>query len=227
MKVVVVFSGGLDSTVLLHHFAVQGHECHALSICYGQRHQRELSAASHVHHRIRDILAIPEDHFTHQTLMLPQLRNVLGGSSQTSPDVAVPHGHYAEESMKKTVVPNRNMILLSMAIGYGVSLRADAVVYGAHKGDHAIYPDCRPEFVKAMQLATELCDYEPPKLLAPFIYDSKAQIVARGAREGAPMYLSYSCYAGDQQHCGKCGTCVERREAFQLAGVADPTIYES
>jgi 7-cyano-7-deazaguanine synthase len=233
MKAVVVFSGGLDSTVLLNHYVsrlaspniLMYEEVHALSIFYGQRHHRELVAAVRI---------VPElakrwkrTGLVHKVLQLPELAGILTGSSQTDPSVSVPHGHYAEESMKATVVPNRNMILLSLAIGYAVSIKADVVAYGAHAGDHAIYPDCRPEFVAHMQNVTALCDWSPPKLLAPFIFNSKADIAKRGKVENAPMELSYSCYEGGLVHCGLCGTCQERREAFIKAGISDPTIYAS
>lgn len=231
MKAVVVFSGGLDSTVLLNHYVsrlaspniIMYEEVHALSIFYGQRHHRELIAAVRI---------VPElakrwkrTGLVHRVLQLPELSSILTGSSQTDPNVPVPHGHYAAETMKATVVPNRNMILFSLAIGYAVSIKADVVAYGAHAGDHAIYPDCRPEFVEGMQRVTGLCDWTPPKLLAPFINVTKAHIALRGKEENAPMEMSYSCYEGGTVHCGKCGTCVERRECFQLAGIPDPTIY--
>lgn len=221
MKIVVIFSGGLDSTVLLNHVLRQGHEAIALSINYGQRHRRELDASILVVNYLNDIGG---GHVQHHILDLSVLRTILGGSSQTS-DLPVPHGHYAEESMKQTVVPNRNMIMLSVAAGLAISSKAQRVAYGAHAGDHAIYPDCRPEFAEAVGGALALCDWEPPKLWSPFVKMNKWDIVSLGSMEAAPMHLSYSCYEGGVQHCGKCGTCRERHESFGRAGVWDPTSW--
>lgn len=217
MKVVCLVSGGLDSCVLAASLAADGDAVRSLSVHYGQRHARELRSAEAVAAR----LGIP-----HQLLDLTPLGALLGGSSQTDSRVPVPEGHYADESMRTTVVPNRNMILLAVAVATAIGSRFDAVAYAAHAGDHPVYPDCRPEFVAALRSAVALCDWEPPLLLAPFSGLTKAEVVGRGARLGAPLDLTWSCYVGGELHCGRCGTCVERREAFQLAGVKDPTKYE-
>jgi 7-cyano-7-deazaguanine synthase len=128
--------------------------------------------------------------------------------------------------MKLTVVPNRNMLLLSIATAWAISEKADAIYYAAHLGDHAIYPDCRKVFVDKMREAIALADWHSVELFAPFEEQTKADIVRHGVNVSAPMELSWSCYKGGAKHCGKCGTCVERREAFQLAEVQDPTEYE-
>lgn len=216
MKSVLLFSGGLDSTTALYSQLEAGNEVRCLSINYGQRHRKELMAARQIAQRLNVPLHI---------LDLTSTRVLLAGSSQTS-DLDVPEGHYTEESMKLTVVPNRNMIMLSMAIGWAVSLKFDSVVYAAHSGDHAIYPDCRPEFVQAMQTAAKLCDWHSVQIEAPFVSFSKSEIVRKGTELHIPYQLTWSCYKGGDVHCGKCGTCVERREAFELAGVIDPTTYE-
>lgn len=153
-------------------------------------------------------------------------KSIFPGSSQTSEDVPVPEGHYAEESMKATVVPNRNMVLLSLATAWAVSLKAQYVAYAAHAGDHAIYPDCRPEFFGHLGEAIRRCDWHKVEPLSPFIRMTKSQIVKEGDKLQVPFERTYSCYKGGEKHCGKCGTCVERREAFSLAGVPDPTQYE-
>lgn len=216
MKTVLIYSGGLDSTVLLFHLLGTGDEVHALSVDYGQRHRKELSAAASicaqagVEHRIADLSSI---------------RDLLGGSSLTASDIPVPEGHYEEESMKATVVPNRNMIMLSVATGWAISLKADSVTYGAHSGDHAIYPDCRKEFADAMDAAIHLADWHQISLNRPFVGKTKAEIVALGYDLKVPFEQTWSCYKGEDIHCGRCGTCVERKEAFQLAGVDDPTQY--
>jgi 7-cyano-7-deazaguanine synthase len=151
----------------------------------------------------------------------------LGGSSLTSPEIAVPHGHYAQQSMKQTVVANRNMIMLAVAAGWAINQRAERVAYAAHTGDHAIYPDCRPEFAEAVDRAIRLADWHEVYLYCPFVRLTKAQIVARGAELGVDFVHTWSCYEGGRIHCGRCGTCFERREAFQEANVADPTEYEA
>ena len=216
MKTICLFSGGLDSTVLLWHLLHQGHEVKCLSVNYGQRHAREVLSAK----RIVQLTQVE-----HEVADLRSVSHLLTGSALTS-DIEVPEGHYAEESMRQTVVPNRNMILLSVAIGGAVSTGSDAVAFACHAGDHTIYPDCRPEFTEAMRLAASLCDWRPVEVLAPFVDKTKAEIVKIGAQLGAPLEQTWSCYQGAKLHCGRCGTCVERREAFDLAGVPDPTEYE-
>lgn len=201
--------------MLLAHLLAEGREVHCLSVDYGQRHRRELEAAraicAHygVDHRLADLRALAP----------------LFGSNALTGSVKVPEGHYEEESMKATVVPNRNMLLISVATAWAVSLRAESVAYGAHGGDHAIYPDCRPEFAEALDRAVRLADWHEVRLERPFVKMDKADIVRRGAELDVPFGLTWSCYVGGERHCGKCGTCVERKEAFRLAGVADPTDY--
>ena len=217
MKALVLFSGGLDSTVLATQLKSEGAKTRLLSIDYGQRHVRELKRAE----QIAQALELP-----HQVLRLPDLGPLLGGSSLTDEKVELPEGHYAEESMKATVVPNRNMILLALAGGHALSIRFDTIAYAAHAGDHTIYPDCRPEFADAMETALGLADWEKLNLHRPFVHLSKTDLVKKGAKLGAPLHLTWSCYAGREIHCGKCGTCVERKEAFALAKIPDPTEYE-
>jgi 7-cyano-7-deazaguanine synthase len=217
MKALVLFSGGLDSTVLAAQLLADGAETRLLSIDYGQRHAKELQQAE----KIAEALGLP-----HRILRLPDLGPLLGGSSLTDDQVELPEGHYAEESMKATVVPNRNMILLALAGGHALSLRFDTIAYAAHAGDHTIYPDCRPEFADAMETALGLADWEKLSLHRPFVHLSKTDLVKKGAELDAPFHLTWSCYAGREKHCGKCGTCVERKEAFALAKVTDPTEYE-
>ena len=219
MKTVVVLSGGLDSSVLLLAPPDDLEVVAAITIDYGQRHHKEIEAAL----VIAEIAEAP-----HQIVDMSNLQFLLGGSALTDEDVDVPHGHYEDESMKATVVPNRNMILLALAAGYAISIGAKVVAYGAHAGDHVIYPDCRPEFVRAMMEPLALCHYEPIQLRAPFIDIGKAAIVAHAARAGVAKHLvhTWSCYKGEQVHCGECGTCVERRQAFNLAGFDDPTLYK-
>lgn len=217
MKTIVITSGGLDSTILLHHLISQGVECRALAIDYGQKHRIELQYAT----RNAQDLGIP-----FQIGNFWQLADLLPGSSQTTQTVAVPTGHYASENMKVTVVPNRNMILLAIAVGHAIAHKMDSVAYAAHAGDHSIYPDCRPEFVDRLNDAVGICDWSPMTIIRPFINKTKTEIVKIGAALGAKMHQTYSCYRGEAVHCGRCGTCVERRESFLLAGVPDPTPYD-
>jgi 7-cyano-7-deazaguanine synthase len=217
MKAVVLFSGGLDSTVLVYDLLNEGADLKLLSIDYGQRHEKELKSSS----EIAEYLELK-----HEILRLPMLNNLLGGSALTDPSILLPEGHYAEDSMKATVVPNRNMILLSLAAGHAISLQFDTVAYAAHAGDHTIYPDCRPEFATAMDQALKLCDWNTISLYRPFIQLSKQDLVRKGNELGVPFEKTWSCYAGNDKHCGKCGTCVERKEAFELVGLLDPTEYK-
>lgn len=215
--VVVIYSGGMDSYTLLHLARARGYEVHALSFNYGQRHVRELECAS----KVCDSLGI-----SHKVIDIRAMSEVMAGSALTG-DVNVPEGHYEEDSMKATVVPNRNMILLSLATGYAVTTGAGAVWYGAHGGDHAIYPDCRPEFVAKMDAVCRVANYEPVGIEAPFMAMDKGQILAEGLKLGLDYGDTWTCYNGRQKACGRCGSCVERLEAFAANGVTDPLAYEA
>ncbi|MBL4632734.1 MAG: 7-cyano-7-deazaguanine synthase QueC [Kofleriaceae bacterium] len=217
MKTVVIFSGGLDSTTMLYALRDQGHELRCIGFDYGQRHRIELQAAE----SIAKTAGVP-----YQGIDLSALGPVIAGqSSQVNPDVEVPDGHYNEESMKATVVPNRNMIMLSVAVAHAISVDFDAVAYGAHAGDHTIYPDCREVFVDAMRSVIGLCDWKQVELLTPYLHKNKSEIVLEGAKLEVPFGETWSCYKGGDIQCGTCGTCVERKEAFTLAKVSDPTQY--
>lgn len=215
-KAVVLLSGGMDSSTLAYMLKRDGYALELLSVHYGQRHQVELEAAAIIAEQLRA---------PHKVVDLSVLREFLSASALTG-DQPVPHGHYEDASMRATVVPNRNAILLAVAFGYAVTLGAEAVGYAAHAGDHAIYPDCRPEFVEAFRAMQKEAVYPPaPELLTPFISWTKAQIAKAGDELEVPYAFTWSCYEGGTQHCGQCGTCVERKEAFRDAGVADMTVY--
>ena len=216
-KSVLIYSGGLDSTVLLYKLLSEGYEPLCLSVDYGQRHRREIYSAGTICENLG---------LSHKIVNLCSLNDLLSSSALTNQNLEVPEGHYTDSSMKATVVPNRNMVLLSLGIAWAVNEKAESVSYAAHAGDHTIYPDCRPEFVKAMEEASRLCDWHEVKLETPFLNMSKTEIVALGSSLSVPFEATWSCYKGGEKHCGKCGTCVERIEAFKDSGVADPTEYE-
>lgn len=213
MKTVALLSGGLDSTVLVGLLKNYGHAVHTLSVDYGQRHGRELQAAAAVarHYGV-----------AHEVVALPG--SLMAGSALTG-GADVPDGHYTDPSMKVTVVPARNTLLLAVAAAVAVRTESNAVAYAAHAGDHTVYPDCRPEFTRAFAGVLSLCDYRPIQLVTPFVKWTKGFIVRRGAELGVPFGLTWSCYRGGDVHCGRCATCVERREAFVVTGTQDPTEY--
>lgn len=217
MKTLVICSGGLDSVSLAHIVANEYQLTRLVSFDYGQRHRKELDFAAAAARR----LTVP--------FHLIDMRGIgaaLSGSALTD-NIDVPDGHYAENTMRITVVPNRNAIMLAIGFGVGAANGDAAVATAVHGGDHFIYPDCRPAFTQAfdaMQQAA-LDGYAEVRLHTPFVERSKADIVREGARHGTPFAETWSCYKGGEVHCGRCGTCVERREAFHLAGVPDPTVY--
>jgi 7-cyano-7-deazaguanine synthase len=215
---VAILSGGMDSTVLTWKLACEGRLSSVLSFNYGQRHAKELEAA------IR-IVGLLDTKALHHTVDLSGVRPIIARGSLVG-DQSVPEGHYADDNMKATVVPNRNMIMLAVAAGHAMATGAKRVAYAAHGGDHTIYPDCREDFVNALNTAVGLADWSRVTVFAPFVRMSKADIVTLGNQLEVPFALTWSCYKGELHHCGVCGTCVERREAFLLAGVEDPTVYQ-
>ena len=215
-RVVVLLSGGMDSVSALydatrHHQVVAG-----ISFNYGSKHNdREIPFAAN-HCRKLGI--------RHEVIALDFV-NRLFKSDLLKSGGDVPEGHYEELSMKQTVVPFRNGIMLSIAAGFAESVGAKGLVIAAHAGDHAIYPDCREDFMRSMGDAIRLGTYAQIEVIRPFISMTKAQIAARGAELGVDFAQTWSCYRGGESHCGRCGTCVERREAFIVSGVKDPTTY--
>jgi 7-cyano-7-deazaguanine synthase len=216
MKTILILSGGLDSTVLLYKLKAEGRDVKALSINYGQRHSKELEFAKKTCAKLG---------VEHQIVDLSSLKPLLGGSSQTDASVVVPDGHYAAENMKLTVVPNRNSIMLNVAAAWAISEKADTIAYGAHSGDHQIYPDCREEFVDALNKTLALADWHVVQIERPFINISKTDVVKLGSQLNVPWLDTWSCYKGGEIACGTCGTDYERRESFIEAGVTDPTPY--
>ena len=202
----IVYSGGLDSTVLLHYLAKQGRADGALWINYGQRHLKELECAK----ANCEKLGVPLD-----IADISSLAHLFGNNALTNPDIEVPTGDYAESNMKTTVVPNRNMIMIAIATARAIAIGTDSVAYAAHSGDHSIYPDCRPEFADALNNVLNICHYTPIKLERPFVDMTKTDIVKLGHELNVDFNLTWSCYNGLDEPCQKCATCLERAKAFE------------
>lgn len=215
-KVVVIYSGGMDSFTVLNRAIKDGKSVYALSFDYGQKHVKELECAA----AVCESLNIP-----HKIIDITSINQLLSGSSLTD-DIDIPEGHYEADNMKSTVVPNRNMILLSLAVGYAVSVKASQVYYGAHSGDHAIYPDCRPEFVMKMNDVCQIANYEPVEIFSPYLHVSKTDILTDGLSMNLDYSQTWTCYNGREKACGKCGACQERLEAFEENQAIDPISYE-
>lgn len=216
-KSIVICSGGLDSVTLAYKMAQETELKRLISFDYGQRHNKETAYAV----QCAEALGV-----AHDVVDITTIGALLTGSALTDA-VDVPDGHYAEETMKATVVPNRNAIMLTIAFGAAAAQGCDLVATAVHGGDHFIYPDCRPDFVDAFNAmqARALDGYANVSLYAPFVHVPKDEIVRQGVALGVPYGDTWSCYKGGEVHCGRCGTCVERREAFHLAGAEDPTVY--
>ena len=216
LKAVLILSGGMDSTTLLYDLMDEGCDVHAITFNYNQKHKNEIACAK----KTCRALQVP-----HKIINLTVL-NQLAPSCLTRDGWDVPEGNYAEQSMKQTVVPNRNMVFLSLAASYALGVGAGNLFYAAHAGDHTIYPDCRPAFVSAMGTAFHLCDWNDIVLKAPYLYLTKADIVKRGLILGVDYSRTWTCYKGGDRSCGKCGSCDERLGAFREAGAKDPLEYE-
>lgn len=219
-KAVIILSGGIDSTTLAYDMADKGYGVSALTFIYGQRHVREIESAE----RICRGLSVE-----HRVIDLSAIKGLLSGSALTDPSVEVPEvpetaDHY--DTLKATIVPNRNAIFLSVAVGLAVSAGSGAVFFGAHHSDRGVYPDCRKEFVEAFQHAERLATDVPGLVIeAPYAEYDKSHIVGLGAGLGVPFKLTWSCYKGGAVHCGVCSSCRERKRAFSESGVPDPTEY--
>jgi 7-cyano-7-deazaguanine synthase len=217
MSALVVLSGGMDSvTALAFTRTVHTDQVHALTVDYGQRHDREIIAAEVQATRFAD---------RHDVLSLRRIGTLLEGSALTD-TVPVPEGHYSDDTMRATIVPNRNAILANIAAGIAVSRGLDSIVLGVHSGDHPIYPDCRPEFVTALENLLRVANDHPVRVDAPFLNTDKAGILRVGLRLGVDYAETWTCYQGRDRACGRCGSCVERLEAFSNIGVEDPLEYE-
>lgn len=210
MKTILVYSGGLDSTTLLYKLLGAGDTVYAVSFNYGQRHKKELRAAAKICAKLRR----EGKKVTHQIVDISAVQSLMHGGSALTTKTKVPEGHYEDKTMKATVVPNRNMVFLALAIAQAVSLKFDRVAIAVHAGDHVIYPDCRPAFIKIMNAASRAANYEKIGIYAPFLNKTKRQIAKIGRKLGVPFELTWTCYKGLNKPCGKCGACVERNEAL-------------
>ncbi len=212
---VIILSGGMDSVTMLYDY--QERIAVAISFDYGSNHNAKEIPFAQLHCRRLGIehLVIPLE-FIHRYF----------DSSLLQGAEAIPEGHYAADNMKSTVVPFRNAIMLSVAVGLAESRHLNYVMMANHGGDHTIYPDCRPEFVKAFSDAAVAGTYEKVEVWAPYTTLTKVDIAKRGKELGIDYSETWSCYKGGDVHCGRCGTCVERKEALEQAGIADHTVYE-
>ena len=212
---IIIVSGGMDSITLL--YEEQDRIALGVSFDYGSNHNaREIPFAAKHCERLG---------IRHIIINLDFMRTYFNSSLLAGSD-AIPEGHYAAENMKSTVVPFRNGIMLAIAAGLAENNGLQYVMMANHGGDHTIYPDCRPEFVNAMKAATCAGTYNKVQVRAPYTNITKADIARKGALLGIDYRETWSCYKGGEKHCGKCGTCIERKEAFRLAGIDDPTDYE-
>ena len=214
-KIIVVYSGGLDSFTLLNEAIRSGKEVSTLSFDYGQKHSKELNYVEKF---------CSQEAIDSKIVDVSSIKELFLGSSLTD-EVDIPKGHYEDDSMKSTVVPNRNMILIALALGYAVTKEAEEVWFGAHAGDHAIYPDCRPEFVEKMDAVARIANYKSIAVKAPYISMSKTEILAIGLEMELDYGLTWTCYEGKELACGTCGSCHERLESFAANNTVDPIEY--
>lgn len=227
---VLAVSGGMDSVTLLGEFLQQGYSVFCVSFYYGSKHNpHELHAAGNCVKYFRE--KYPEQILKHELVDLRMLFKIeslsqssalLRGSSQE-----IPEGHYAEDSMKATVVPGRNLIFASILASIAEANKADVIALGVHAGDHHIYPDCRPDFIVNLTMCIQASTEGRVRVAAPFLHENKASILKRGHHQNVipPYHLTRTCYKDTILSCGKCGSCVERLEAFKTIGIEDPISY--
>ena len=215
-KITLIYSGGSDSYTLLQHALNQNFSVDCITFSYGQKHIKEINFAKQ---------NCNENGLKHTLIDIGDPASIFGSTSLVDVDNKIPHGSYKEESMKSTIVPNRNMIFISYAIAYSIAHDINEVWYGAHAGDHFIYPDCRPEFLASMDTAAGLCDPSSVSIKAPFINLNKGEIFKIGLGLGIDYSKTWTCYEGQEKACGKCGSCVERLEAFSDNNTLDPLTY--
>ena len=212
---ILIYSGGLDSTTMLYEYRER--IAMAISFDYGSNHNSKEIKFADLHCERLGI--------THVVIPLDFMRRYFRSSLLDGAE-AIPEGHYEDDNMRSTVVPFRNGIMLSVAVGMAESNELQYVMMANHGGDHTIYPDCRPEFVDAFDAAAQAGTFNGVRLLSPYVNMTKADIARRGKQLGIDYSETWSCYKGGDVHCGRCGTCIERREALAEAGIEDHTVYE-
>jgi len=210
-KILVVYSGGLDSYTLLKKAIIENNVVQAVTFNYGQKHAIEISYAESV---------CKELNIKHEVIRL-NLKDILSQSSLVG-NSEIPEGNYDKEKMKLTVVPNRNMVMISVAASLAIRDKLDHLWYAAHSGDHEVYPDCRPEFIAKMAEVISICDYHKINFEAPFMNYTKADIVTEGLRMNVDFSKTWTCYVGGEKPCLKCSSCIERASAFKSNKAKDP-----
>lgn len=215
MKVVVVLSGGVDSTTLLYRLVQEGKQCFAITFDYGQKSAHQERKMTYYTCADR---GVPQE-----VVDLSEVQRLINNSALTG-DIPMPEGRYDGENMKATVVPGRNLMMASIAAAYASNIGAQAIALGVHMGDHAIYPDCRPEFVDALRTVLARSTEPGIDVFTPYLFYTKGQIIQDGITLNVDYEYTWSCYVGGKTPCGKCGTCVERAEAFAQNGIEDPLL---
>lgn len=223
-KIVPIISGGIDSTVMLWYFARNKYDIvETISFIYGQKHHVETDYAEKIMEMFREEFSL----INHQLVDISNIGEIIAFGALTGKE-DIPKTMYDDVSQRITVVPNRNMIFLSIAAARAITLGASLIGYAAHASDYSVYPDCRPEFIESMDKALILGNlWDPVHLEAPFKHLSKTEIVKLGIEIKAPLHLTWSCYEGSDRPCLECGTCLERTEAFLENEISDPALSET
>lgn len=218
LRILLALSGGLDSTTLLAHLINKGYSPECVSFTYGSKHNPiEREAAR----KVAKEYGVPLDELD----ITPIMKNFKSDLMKTGGEI--PTGHYNDDNMKKTVVPSRNMIFISLLSGLAESRGIPYIAIGVHQGDHHIYPDCRPDFINSMKYSVIMASDNKVRLIPPFLHENKQSIVKIGSDLKVPFHLTRTCYTDDPVACGECGSCRERLEAFQLNGLKDPLPYKN
>lgn len=221
--IIAILSGGLDSSTMLWDLQRTGYQIkEILTFNYGQRHRKEIESAKKIVKEFNKSFY----EVKHQIVDMTNIGKLIAKGSLTGNE-AVPHESYDTKSQRITIVPNRNMIFLSIAAGRAISIGADSIGYAAHSSDYSVYPDCRPEFIEQMNKALYQGNlWDPVQLVAPFQHKSKVEVTKRGLELNVPFELTWSCYEGELKPCLECGTCLERTEAFVKNGTMDPALND-
>ena len=219
-KILVLSSGGIDSTTLVYYFAeIENFEVQPVFFNYGSKHNpKEIESVKQICNILNlELINVDISELT---------STIWSNSALINEDRSIPEGYYTQENMSQTIVPFRNGVLISLVSSIAENLGIEYVGIAVHSGDHFIYPDCRPNFIQVMKYAIYRGTENNIKLRAPFVYLNKAEIVKLGYFLRVPYELTWSCYNGRDKHCGRCGTCIERLESFHFNNLTDPVEYE-